>query len=62
MIGDLLGAARDFGRLRDITAVLVRYGFADAARRMGMASVLERIGESLNVGEDQRLASLETRR
>ena len=60
MIADLLGAARDFGRLRDITSVLVRYGFADAVRRMGMASVLERVGETLTGSEADGLVRLGT--
>ncbi len=37
MLTDLLGAARDFGRLRDITAILIRYGFSDIVHRLGMA-------------------------
>jgi len=60
MLVDLLWAARDLGRLRDITSVLLRYGYADAVQRMGMASVLERVGETLAGHEADNLAQLDT--
>ncbi len=60
MLTDLLGAARDFGRLRDITAVLIRYGFSDVVHRLGMASALEKIGETLHWTEAENLAQMQT--
>lgn len=60
MLTDVLGAARDFGRLRDITAVLVRYGFSDVVQRLGMASALEKIGETLHWREVENLAQMRT--
>lgn len=60
MLGDLLGAARDFGRLRDITVVLVRYGFSDIVQRMGLASALDKLGETLHWKEAENLAQMQT--
>jgi len=58
MLTDLLSAARDFGRLREIASVLARYGFADAVRRMGMESVFEKVGETFNWKEIDNLTGL----
>ena len=41
---EALGTVRDLGRLQDIARVLVRYGFGDIARRVGLAGALERAG------------------
>jgi len=60
VLSDLLGAARDFGRLRDITAILIRYGFSDIVHRLGLASALEKIGETLHWKETEHLAQLQT--
>jgi len=59
MLWQALAAARDLGRLHEIASVLIRYGFGDMVRRMGMANALERAGRVLfwkNAGE---LAHLE---
>jgi ubiquinone biosynthesis protein len=37
MLRALAGTARDFGRLQEIAAVLLRYGFGDLVRRLGVA-------------------------
>jgi ubiquinone biosynthesis protein len=47
MLLQALGAARDLGRLHEIASVLIRYGFGDLVRRMGMANALERAGRAL---------------
>ena len=47
MLLQALGAARDLGRLHVIASVLIRYGFGDVVRRLGMANVLERAGRAL---------------
>ncbi|MEX0950797.1 MAG: AarF/UbiB family protein, partial [Gammaproteobacteria bacterium] len=60
MLTDLLGAARDFKRLRDISAVLIRYGFSDAVQRMGLASALDKLGETLHWKEVEDLAQMRT--
>jgi ubiquinone biosynthesis protein len=41
---ETLATVRDLGRLQEIAAVLVRYGFGDVARRVGLAGALERAG------------------
>lgn len=62
MLGDLLATARDLGRLREITAILVRYGFADLVRHLGLANALEKIGETLHWTEAEDIAHMETPR
>ena len=54
MLWQTLVAARDLGRLHDIASILVRYGFGDLVRRMGLASALERAGRALrwNIAEE----------
>ena len=47
MLWEALGAARELGRVHDIAAVLIRYGFGDVVRRIGMAGALERTGRVL---------------
>src|SRR5690606_16644119 len=44
LMWEALGTVRDLGRLQDIARVLVRYGFGDIARRVGLAGALERAG------------------
>lgn len=48
MLWQAIVSARDFGRLYDIASVLVRYGFGDLVRRIGLADVLERAGSALH--------------
>jgi len=48
MMIETLAAARDLGRLRDILGVLVRHGFGDTVRRLGLADTLERAGQALH--------------
>lgn len=45
---EALGTVRDLGRLQEIASVLIRYGFGDVVRRIGMADVLERAGRLLH--------------
>jgi ubiquinone biosynthesis protein len=59
MLRELLGTARDLGRLQDIASVLVRYGFADAVRRLGLAGALERAGKVLHWTQAAELARLD---
>ena len=48
MMLEALVAVRDLGRLQEIASVLIRYGFGDVVRRIGMADVLERAGRLLH--------------
>ena len=59
MLWQALLAARDLGRLHEIASILIRYGFGDIVRRMGMANALERAGRSLLWQNAEELAHLE---
>jgi ubiquinone biosynthesis protein len=59
MLLDVLGAAQDLGRLQEIASILIRYGFGDLARRLGMGQALERAGRLLHWKEAEELARLE---
>lgn len=59
MLWETLGAARDIGRLNDIASILIRYGFGDMVRRLGLAGVLERAGKALHWKQAAELARLE---
>lgn len=58
MIWQTLTAVRDLGRLHDIASILIRYGFGDMVRRMGLASALERAGHALHWSNARESASL----
>ena len=58
MLWQALNAARDIGRMQDIAAVLIRYGFGDLVRRIGMAGALERAGKALHWKKAEELARL----
>lgn len=59
MLWQALVAARDLGRLNEIASVLIRYGFGDMVRRMGMSNALERAGRVLQWKHAEELAHLE---
>jgi len=59
MLLEALGAARDLGRLHDISSILIRFGFGDTVRRLGMGAVLEKAGKVLHWQEAEELARLE---
>jgi ubiquinone biosynthesis protein len=59
MFWGALSAARDLGRLHDISSILIRYGFGDVVRRLGMAGALERAGKALHWEQATELAQLE---
>ena len=58
MLWQALTAVRDLGRLHDIASILIRYGFGDMVRRMGLANALERAGRALHWNEAEELAHL----
>jgi ubiquinone biosynthesis protein len=58
MLWDALAAVGDLGRLHDITSILVRYGFGDIVRRMGLANALERAGRALHWRVTEEFAHL----
>jgi ubiquinone biosynthesis protein len=53
-----LVSVRDLARLVEIASVLIRYGFGDAVRRMGLADQLERAGRTLHWREAAEFAHL----
>ena len=59
MLIETLGAARDMGRLNTILGVLIRHGFGDSVRRLGLADRLERAGHALKWNHAADLARLE---
>jgi ubiquinone biosynthesis protein len=59
MLFETLGAARDLGRLNTILGVLIRHGFGDTVRRLGLADSLERAGHALRWDHAADLARLE---
>jgi len=59
MLIETLGAARDMGRLSTILGVLIRHGFGDSVRRLGMADRLERAGHALRWDTAADLARME---
>jgi len=59
MLIETLGAARDMGRLNEIVGVLVRHGFGDTVRRLGLADRLERAGHALHWDHAADLARLQ---
>ncbi len=59
MFTDRLFAVRDLGRLYEIAAILVRHGFGDVVRRLGLAQRLERAGHALRWDHAADLARLQ---
>jgi ubiquinone biosynthesis protein len=58
MFLEALTAMRDLGRLHEIASILVRYGFGDMVRRMGLSDALERVGQALHWREPADFAHL----
>lgn len=58
MLWQALTAVRDLGRLHDIASILVRYGFGDMVRRVGLANALERAGRALHWSNAEEFAHL----
>ncbi|GAA6142368.1 AarF/UbiB family protein [Hydrogenophaga sp. 5NK40-0174] len=59
MLIETLGAARDMGRLNTILGVLIRHGFGDSVRRLGLVDQLERAGHVIKWDHAADLARLE---
>jgi len=55
---ETLGTVRDLGRLQEIAGVLIRNGFGDLVRRIGLADVLERAGRLLHWSDEPPRAPL----
>ncbi len=59
MLIETLDTARDLGRLKEILGVMVRHGFGDTVRRLGLADRLERAGQALHWPHAAELARVE---
>ena len=59
MLIETLDTARDLGRLKEILGVMVRHGFGDTVRRLGLADRLERAGQALNWAHAADLARVD---
>jgi len=55
---EALGTVRDLGRMQEIASVLIRYGFGDVVRRIGMAEWLERAGRLLHWPNSEAMARM----
>src|SRR5512143_1929644 len=61
MLLETVSAMRDLPRLHEITSVMIRHGFGDVMRRLGVISLLERAGQVLHLTKtEERHAVLET--
>ncbi|NOR81283.1 MAG: ubiquinone biosynthesis protein UbiB [Methyloprofundus sp.] len=60
MLFGTLNAAKDLGRIHEIALILIRYGFSDVVRRLGLASIIDRAGKVLHWAEVEELAHLES--
>ncbi|MCF7971844.1 MAG: ubiquinone biosynthesis protein UbiB [Methylococcaceae bacterium] len=59
MLLETLSVARDFGRIHEISSILIRYGFGDIVRRLGVASIVESAGHVLKWQEVSDLTHIE---
>jgi len=59
MLIETLDTARDLGRLKEILGVMVRHGFGDTVRRLGLARALQPVGQALNWAHAADLARVE---
>jgi ubiquinone biosynthesis protein len=55
---DALVVAHDGGRVHALASILVRYGFGDVVRRLGLARILARVGHVLPMSELEELVAL----
>jgi ubiquinone biosynthesis protein len=61
MLLETVSAMRDLPRLHEITTVMIRHGFGDVMRRLGVISLLERAGQVLHLTQAEEIhAVLET--
>lgn len=49
MIRETFSAMRDFPRLREISAIMIRHGMGDVIQRLGIPGMLERAGQILHM-------------
>ncbi len=59
MLLEALHATWDIRRVHEIALILIRYGFGDMVRRLGLAGVIEQAGKVLHWAEAEELAHQE---
>ena len=59
MLRETLSMVRDLPRLHEITSVLIRYGWGDVVRLMGLARLLERAGRLLRWQTSSEISRLD---
>ncbi len=59
MLLETLKVARDFGRIHEISSILIRYGFGDIVQRLGVANIIESAGHVLKWQEVDNLTRIE---
>ncbi len=57
---ETLSTVRDLGRIQEIATMLVRYGFGDVARRIGMTGALEKAGRLLRLEHAEEYLTMST--
>lgn len=55
---ETLIATHDLGRLQTLAAILIRYGFGDMVRRLGLTQALTRVGKVLPLRDLEELVAL----
>ncbi len=60
MLWETLSTARDIGRLNELASVLIRYGFGDVLRRLGLANIVNDAGKALNWKHTPDITNLES--
>ncbi|HEY8119452.1 MAG TPA: AarF/UbiB family protein [Methylophilaceae bacterium] len=60
MIRETISVIRDFGRLREIASILMRYGWGDVAKRLGKGSLIGRAGSALTPDVSAEILQLPT--
>jgi ubiquinone biosynthesis protein len=58
MLWETISVVRDLGRLHEIASTLIRYGWGDLVRLLGMANALERAGRLLHWKSNSEIADL----
>ena len=59
MLRETISMVRDLPRLHEIASVLIRYGWGDVVRVMGLAKTLERAGKLLHWRTSDEIAKLD---
>ena len=59
MFLEAISAGKDLGRVHEIASILVRCGFGDIVRRLGLGHALEKAGKALHWKYAEETAALE---